>query len=393
MQTLKRIAWVAPLLSLAACKAEVLAPTGDIAAQQRDMLVWATALMLIIIIPVMAMIVWFAFRYRASNRRAAYAPDWSHSTKLELVIWAIPLLIIVSLGALTWVGTHHLDPYRPIQRLSEGQALGDETPLVVQVVALDWKWLFIYPEEGVATVNDLVVPVDRPVEFRLTSSSVMNAFYIPSMAGMIYSMPGMETKLHGVFNTPGSYQGMSSHYSGAGFSGMRFKAHAVAAADYDQWVTETRAAGGQLGRAEYLELEKPSENVPPRTFAEVDGQLFARVVNMCVEDGKICMAEMMEIDRNGGTDLAGTMNVHALTYDREARRGAREPALGWAPFFVSGFCTPEDELLMLSTRKTASAQRDPAPLRGHALPMPGQSRSTASLPLLSLMPGRDAGKL
>lgn len=195
-------------LLLSACKAEVLAPSGDVAAQQRDLLVISTLLMLIIIIPVMLLTCWFAWHFRSANRKAAYEPEWSHSTKLELVIWAIPLLIIVSLGAITWVGTHLLDPYRPLDRIAKGQPVSpDVEPLQVQVVALDWKWLFIYPQYGVASLNELAAPVDRPIQFTLTSSSVMNAFYIPAMSGMIYAMPGMQTTLHGVFNEEGTLSG------------------------------------------------------------------------------------------------------------------------------------------------------------------------------------------
>ncbi len=300
---LKSCILLLPLMFLSACKAEVLAPSGDVAAQQRDLLVMSTLLMLIIIIPVMVLTVWFAWRYRESNRAAVYRPNWDHSAKLELIIWAVPLLIVVSLGALTWAGTHLLDPYRPLARVSSEKPLDAQEPLQVQVVALDWKWLFIYPQYGVAAVNELAVPVDRPVQFTLTSSSVMNAFYIPAMAGMIYAMPGMQTTLHGVFNTEGTYQGLASHYSGAGFSGMRFKANATDAAAFDKWVADARAATKTLDRPAYLELEKPSENVKPERFATVDPELFPRVVNMCVEPGKICMAEMMAIDKQGGADL------------------------------------------------------------------------------------------
>ncbi len=271
---LKSCILLLPLLFLSACKAEVLAPTGDVAAQQRDLLVISTLLMLIIIIPVMVLTVWFAWRYRESNTKAVYRPNWDHSTKLELIIWAVPLLIVVSLGALTWVGTHLLDPYRPLARVSADKAIGQEEPLQVQVVALDWKWLFIYPQYGVASVNELAVPVDRPVQFTLTSSSVMNAFYIPAMAGMIYAMPGMQTTLHGVFNAEGTYQGLASHYSGAGFSGMRFKAKATDAAGFDTWIAGARAASKTLDRPAYLQLEQPSENVKPDLYASVDPELF-----------------------------------------------------------------------------------------------------------------------
>lgn len=369
----KLIAAIGAVLFLSACKAEVLAPTGDVAAQQRDLLVISTLLMLIIIIPVMAMTCWFAWHYRASNKEAVYKPNWSHSTKLELIIWAIPLLIIVCLGALTWVQTHLLDPYRPLARVSAEKPLDpQQEPLEIQVVALDWKWLFIYPQYGVAALNEMPVPVDRPIRFSLTSSSVMNAFYIPHMAGMIYAMPGMQTTLHGVFNQEGTFQGLASHYSGAGFSGMRFKAKASDSTEFDAWVAEVRAGADKLDRARYLELERPTENVEPMTFASVDPLLFPRVVNMCVEDGKICMAEMMALDAQGGTGLAGTVNMSALIYDKHERRGMREPVFGWEPFKVLGFCTIE-ELEQMLTAQPASANVAPVvsgPLMGHNMPQP-----------------------
>ena len=371
---LKRIWWIGAIAVLAGCKAEVLAPSGDVAAQQRDLLVISTLLMLIIIIPVMALTAWFAWHYRAANKKARYQPDWDHSTKLELVIWAIPLLIIVCLGALTWVGTHLLDPYRPLNRLTAGQPVPEDvTPLRVEVVALDWKWLFIYPEQGVASVNQLAVPVDRPVEFGLTSSSVMNAFYIPAMAGMIYAMPGMETTLHGVMNKPGEYQGLASHYSGAGFSGMRFKTLAMDDAGFDDWIAGLRDGGEVLDRARYLDLEQPSENVAPMGFAQVDPQLFTRAVNMCVREGTMCMAEMMAIDDAGGMGLSGTVNVAALSAERQTQRGTAMPAFGGVPFEVTGICSVAELEQMFATATTGpgiTAPKELAPLRGLGLPAP-----------------------
>ena len=359
-----------PLLALAGCKLEVLAPSGDVAAQQRDLLVISTGLMLLIILPVMALTIFFAWKYRASANNHAYAPDWDHSTKLELVIWAAPLLIIICLGALTWVGTHLLDPYRPLHRVSAAQAAKAEPPLRVEVVALDWKWLFIYPDQGIAAVNDLAVPVNRQVEFHLTSSSVMNAFYIPAMAGMIYAMPAMETQVHGVFNAAGDYQGLSSQYSGAGFSGMRFKAHAVDQAGFDTWVANAKASGQELDRASYLTLAKPSENEKPAFFATVAPDLFDRVVNLCVEQGKMCMAEMAALDAKGGTGLAGAFNVAALTYGR-GQTVPGQTVLGPLPVMVTSICTPADTLTMFGKRPQALAEvADPGPLHGHGLPQP-----------------------
>lgn len=206
----------------------VMSPSGDIAAQQRDLIVISTILMLLIIVPVVFLTLFFAWRYRRSNTSATYDPEWHHSTALEVVIWSAPLAIIIALGAITWISTHKLDPYRPLDRLDAERAIpADAKPLTVEVVALDWKWLFFYPELGVATVNELAAPVDVPIHFKITASSVMNSFYIPALAGQIYAMPGMETKLHAVINKQGEYEGFSANYSGDGFSHMRFKFHGL----------------------------------------------------------------------------------------------------------------------------------------------------------------------
>ncbi len=367
MSRFRPIAVLPLLLALGGCNFVVLDPTGDIAAQQRDLLVVSTLLMLLIIVPVMALTVFFAWKYRQSNTAARYEPDWHHSTQLELVIWAAPLLIIICLGALTWMGTHLLDPYRPLDRLAADRPVpADVKPLDVQVVALDWKWLFIYPEQGVATVNQLAVPVDRPVSFRITSSSVMNAFYVPTLAGMIYAMPGMETKLHAVANAPGESRGFSSNYSGAGFSGMFFGFKALPPAEFDAWLAENRASAEALTKAAYLELEKPSENVPVRRFGTVEPALFDAVVNMCVDPGKMCMAEMAAIDAKGGLGLGGIHNVLPLTYDKYARRGT---VLGGRPGYVVGVCSPEE--LAQRTVSAAAAPRTLAPLKGAGLALPG----------------------
>ena len=273
------------------------------------MILASTILMLLIIIPVMALTIFFAWRYRASNRQARYEPDWDHSTQLELVIWAAPLLIIICLGAITWTGTHLLDPYRPVGRVAPGKPVAAQArPLEVQVVALDWKWLFIYPEYGIATVNELAAPVDRPIQFHITSSTVMNSFFIPALAGQIYAMPGMETTLHAVLNKPGDYTGFSANYSGAGFSGMRFGFHGMDDAGFAQWVDKVRH-GGRLDRAAYLQLERPSENTPVHHYGSVEAGLYDAALNMCVTPGKMCMNEMMRIDAAGGLGLAGINNV------------------------------------------------------------------------------------
>jgi cytochrome o ubiquinol oxidase subunit 2 len=280
-------------------KLVVLNPAGDIAAQQGQLVVIATALMLVIVIPVIALIFLFAWRYRQDGQRTQteYDPDWHHSTKLELVIWAAPLVIVIALGAVTWISTHQLDPYRPLDRIAPGQPVMEGTkPLEVQVVSMDWKWLFVMPELGIATVNELAAPVDRPIRFKLTSASTMNAFYIPDLAGMIYTMPGMQTELNAVINKPGVFRGLSSHYSGAGFSGMTFRFHGLSEQDFAQWVAKAKAEGQPLTRQAYLALAQPSERHPVERFSSVEAGLFDRVVNLCVEEGKACMHEVMALD-------------------------------------------------------------------------------------------------
>ncbi len=361
---------VIPLLTLlCGCNAVVLNPAGDVAAQQRDLVLISTALMLLIIVPVMAVTLLFAWRYRQSNTSARYEPDWDHSMHLELMIWAAPLLIIICLGALTWMGTHILDPYRPIGRIASGQPVEAETePLQVQVVALDWKWLFIYPQLGIATVNELAAPVNRPIDFTITASSVMNSFYIPALAGQIYAMPGMETKLHAVMNKPGNYEGFSANYSGAGFSGMRFRFYGQSKDDFMQWVRHAKDGGDALDRDRYLKLEHPSEDEPVRYFSSVAPDLFHAALNMCVEPGKMCMDEMMRIDAKGGLGLAGARNVLPLAYDKYAGRGA---VLGSQPTYVASACTTDDPMGAADKQAGPPSPRNSAPIRGAGLSRPG----------------------
>lgn len=267
-------------------------------------------LMLIVIVPVIILTLVFARKYRASNTDAPYSPEWHHSTILELAIWGIPLIIIIALGAITWVSTHSLDPYRPLDRISEGREIPlDTKPLVVEAVAMDWKWLFIYPEQGIALVNELAAPVDRPIEFRITSTTMMNSLYIPALAGQIYAMPGMQTKLHAVINKEGNFEGFSGNYSGAGFSHMRFRFHGLSDAEFAKWVDQNRKEGAELTRETYLKLEQPSEREPVQRFAKVDAQLFDAVLNRCVESNRMCIKDMVAIDQKGGMGNTGTYNL------------------------------------------------------------------------------------
>ena len=294
-----------PLIVLcAACDRAVLNPAGDIARQQRNIIYISTGLMLLIIIPVLILIVIFAWRYRKGGG-GTYDPKFDHSTTLELVIWSAPLLIIIALGALTWSSTHLLDPFRPLDPVATGPeaAAPAAPPLRVQVVAMDWKWLFIYPEQGVATVNELVLPVNRQVKFEITSTNMMNSFYAPTLAGMVYAMPGMQSQLHAVLNRPGNYEGFSANYSGAGFSDMRFALRGVDDAAFGAWVAQAKGGGRALDLNSYRQLAQPSEKVPPVLFAMVPGDLFQRIVERCVEPGTPCMSATMGHARRDANHL------------------------------------------------------------------------------------------
>jgi len=299
---LARLILVAPLVALlSGCNVVLMHPSGDVALQQRDLILASTFLMLLIIIPVMALTALFAWRYRASNKAAPYDPDWHHSTGLEVAIWSAPLAIIVALGALTWISTHVLDPYRPIARLGPQKAVpASAKTLEVDVVALNWKWLFIYPSLGVATVNELAAPVNTPIAFKITSSTMMNSFFIPALAGQIYAMPGMQTQLHAVIDTPGQFTGFSSNYSGEGFSDMNFKVYGMTDAGFAHWVQSVKAGGGTLTRPAYSVLAEPSEAEPARRYATVDPTLFGAIVNQCVQPGQLCVSQMMRMDAQHG---------------------------------------------------------------------------------------------
>ncbi|WP_101927080.1 MULTISPECIES: ubiquinol oxidase subunit II [Luteimonas] len=313
---LRAIALLSVALLLSGCDWVVMRPSGDIAMQQRDLILVSTGLMLLIIVPVIFLTFFFAWKYRASNKDAEYAPDWHHSTRLELVIWSAPLAIILVLGTITWIATHKLDPYRPLDRIDANRDVpADVQPLVVEVVALDWKWLFLYPEQGIATINELAAPVDTPIEFRITSASMMNSFFVPALAGQIYAMAGMQTKLHAVINEEGTYKGFSANYSGDGFSHMRFDFLGLDQAGFDAWVAKAQASEDSLDREGYMQIEKPSEREPVRYFANVDADLYDAILNMCVAPDAMCMHEMMHIDMAGGGGVDSRDNFDRLRYD------------------------------------------------------------------------------
>jgi cytochrome o ubiquinol oxidase subunit II len=303
---------------LAGCDMVLLRPSGYVAAQQGQLVVISTLLMLLIIVPVIALTLLFAWRYRESNTTAPYTPEWDHSIQLELLIWTAPLLIIIALGALTWIGTHTLDPYRALSRIDAERPLppGVE-PLNIEVVALDWKWLFIYPDQNIAVVNELAAPVDTPIHFKITASSVMNSFFIPALAGQIYAMPSMATSLHAVINRPGEYAGFSANYSGAGFSDMRFKFLGMSAADFDRW-TQKAKAGSELSRGIYMQLEQPSEREPVRRYSAVAPDLFDAIVNRCVDQSRMCLREMMAMDEHRPSGRRSERGAVALNLGLDA---------------------------------------------------------------------------
>lgn len=311
---------------LAGCKAVVLEPSGDVAVQQRDLIISSTVLMLLICVPVIALTLLFAWHYRESNRRAHYDPEWHHSFQVEVMVWAAPLAIIIALGAITWLYTHTLDPYRRLMRIDAARPLpADAKPLTVEVVALDWKWLFFYPDHGIAVLNELAAPVDMPIAFKITSASVMNSFFIPALAGQIYAMAGMETKLHAVINKAGVYDGFSANYSGSGFTHMTFKFFGVTQPGFDQWVAKAKTDGIALDRNAYLQLEKPSAQEPVRRFSPVEEGLYNAILNLCVPPGKMCMNEMRHIDAMGGAGAHSHHNSKRLEYDSLRSHPGQQP--------------------------------------------------------------------
>ena len=266
-------AGMAAALALTGCSfgsADDFGAAGPVSGTIRELLITAAGVMLIVVIPVYLLTIGFAWRYRASNRSARYAPDWAYSPRIDFVIWAVPTLIIVVLGTLVWIYTHRLDPYRPLQ--------GEGPPLVIQAVAMDWKWLFIYPEHKVAAVNELVIPSGRPVTIALTSDTVMNAFFVPDLAGQIYAMAGMETRLNFRADRDGAYVGRNTQYSGFGFADQSFTLRAVPAQDYDDWIDLLRQSPRALDPEAYAALAAPSSKVPVAYYSAVPEDLFASVI-------------------------------------------------------------------------------------------------------------------
>ena len=270
--------WAAALLlPLAGCQADVLDSAGPVSRAEVTILAGSMVIMLAIVVPTIVATLAFAWWYRADNPRAKRRPDFAYSGSVELVTWAIPILTVTLLGGVAWIGSHELDPAKPLASKAK--------PLQVQVVSLDWKWLFIYPELGVAAVNRLDIPAGVPVHFQLTSSSVMNSFFVPKLGSQLYNMNGMAGDLNLVADKPGTYTGLSVHYSGDGFSDMFFQVHALPQEGFDAWVAETRKAGPVLDAASYAELAKQSTKVAPYTYRAADPKLFEGIVTLAVPPG------------------------------------------------------------------------------------------------------------
>ncbi len=265
-----RLTAAVPLLCVVAgCSGGVLDPHGPIGAADRQMMLNALAIMLAIVVPTIIAALAFAWWFRQSNTRAHRLPRWAYSGRVELIVWSIPLLTIMFLSGVIWIGSHQLDPYRPIASQTK--------PLELEVVSLDWKWLFIYPDQGIASVNQIVVPVGVPLHFSLTSASVMNAFFVPQLGSMVATMNGMVTQLYLQANHVGDYYGESTQFSGDGFSDMNFVVHAVRGDQFTHWVDNARKDGPALDRGGYAELARESESVPPFTYRSIDPHLFHAV--------------------------------------------------------------------------------------------------------------------
>lgn len=281
-------------LLLNGCKAVILNPHGMIAADEKRLIIIATVLMLIVVIPVIIMTFGFAWKYRESNTKAKYTPNWSHSTILEIIWWAIPCVIIAILATITWETTHELDPYKPLSVSGK--------PITIEVVALDWKWLFIYPEQNIATVNFIQFPVHVPINFKITSDAPMNSFMIPALGGQIYAMAGMQTQLHLIADEEGTYNGMSVSFSGPGFSDMKFLAKASSLEEFNQWVATVKQSPQKLDQETYGVLAKPSEKNKVEYYSSVPNKFYDDLI----------MKFMMPMPAEQSTDHMQNMGSNSM---------------------------------------------------------------------------------
>jgi cytochrome o ubiquinol oxidase subunit 2 len=267
---MKRLATIASLsLLTSGCNRGVLDPVGPVGSAEKQILINSTAIMLAIIIPTMIATIAFAFWFRRGNAKATYRPDWEYSGAVEMVVWAVPALTVMLLGGIAWIASHQLEPSKPLK---------SNIPAInVQVVSMDWKWLFIYPDQGIATVNQLVVPAGTPVSFHLTSATVWNTFFVPQMGSMIYTMPNMVTRLNLQADRQGVFPGRSAHFSGDGFPGMEFNVSSVSPQQFAAWVRSAHGAGQVLDGRSYAQLSRPSSYVKPMTFGAVAPGLFDEI--------------------------------------------------------------------------------------------------------------------
>lgn len=280
LKRLKQFATLAsfPLVAMSLTGCDNLAlfdSKGPVGQGIGDTMIYTVLLMLIVVIPTIFLSVYIPYKYRAGNDKADYKPEWSHSNIIEMIVWGIPIAIIAVLGVEVFHKTHELDPHREIINPENPQ----ERPLKIQVVALDWKWLFIYPEEGIATVNEIAIPVDKPVQFLLTSDAAINSFFIPRLGGQLYAMSGMENKLNLLADEEGVYQGKSSNYSGYGFTGMRFNVLAKDKAGYDSWVNQVKNSGNTLDDATYNELKVKSRDNPVEYYVNDNPLRFKDIID------------------------------------------------------------------------------------------------------------------
>jgi len=298
MKRIKKFVFIGLLSLWNACFLEgcgqllLFEPKGPIGAVERFVIIAAFGLMLIVVIPVVIMALWFPWKYRASNNKATYAPKWSHSGKIEWIIWLVPAVIVTVLGILVWTTTYHLDPYKPID--------SGVKPVNIEAVSLDWKWLFIYPDKHIATVNQLVFPADVPLSFRLTSGTVMTSFFIPQLGSQIYAMAGMQTRLHLMADEPGTFAGQNQQFSGRGYSDMNFKAIAVSREQFQAWVQKVRQSPDKLDLDRFEELAKPSLGDPVAYFSLINSDLFDQIMRKYNKYNKSTRTNPEAMNRKSG---------------------------------------------------------------------------------------------
>lgn len=291
---------LASTLLLSGCEFDILNPAGYVAHHQLNLIITCVVVMLCIVVPVMIAVVAFAIKYRASNTEAEYLPDWGHSNKVETFMWGIPIIVIIILASLTAYYTYTLEPSKKIPE----KVAGSDQPLQIDAVALDWKWLFIYPQYGVASINEIYAPEKRQVFLQLTSENSINAFWVPRLGTVLYAMPQMNAKLHLLADRQGVFNGSSANYSGDGFSEMHFKWHSVSQNEFDNWIAQARQSTQTLDRASYRQLSyspqmgdvaAKEKDAEVRYFSQVEKRLYYRIVNRCVDEGTTCNEDQMKL--------------------------------------------------------------------------------------------------